>query len=96
MSCHVFSYQCLLPFWAEIPKLIKEVFVIVLAGVLILSGMTMMMNHNPIKLFSDHIDSKIGKAIVYTTSSLLGYIAGLVGIGGGIFCTNTSFNTNSR
>jgi len=63
----------------------KEVFVIVLAVVLILSGMTMMMNHNPIKLFNDHIDSKIGKAIVYVTSSILGYIAGLVGIGGGIF-----------
>ena len=63
----------------------KEVFVIVLAVVLILSGMTMMINHKPIKLFSDHIDSKIGKAIVYVTSSLLGYIAGLVGIGGGIF-----------
>ena len=63
----------------------KEVFVIILAGVLILSGMAMMMNHNPIKLFSDHVDSKIGKAIIYTISSILGYIAGLVGIGGGIF-----------
>ena len=56
----------------------KEVFVIVLAVVLILSGMTMMMNHNPIKLFNDHIDRKIGKAIVYVTSSILGYSAGLV------------------
>ena len=63
----------------------KEVFVIVLAVVLILSGMTMMINHKPIKLFTDHLDSKIGKAIVYVTSSILGYIAGLVGIGGGIF-----------
>ena len=63
----------------------KEVFVIILAVVLILSGMAMMMNHNPIKLFSDHIDSKIGKAIIYAISSILGYIAGLVGIGGGIF-----------
>ena len=32
-----------------------------------------------------HIDSKIGKAIIYVISSILGYIAGLVGIGGGIF-----------
>ena len=63
----------------------KEVFVIILAVVLILSGMAMMMNHNPIKLFSDHTDSKIGKAIIYAISSILGYIAGLVGIGGGIF-----------
>ena len=43
----------------------KEVFVIVLAVVLILSVIAMMMNHNPVKLFSDHIDSKTGKAIVY-------------------------------
>ena len=63
----------------------KEVFVIILAVVLILSGMAMTMNHNPIKLFSDHIDSKIGKAIIYAISSILGYIAGLDGIGGGIF-----------
>ena len=69
----------------------KEVFVIILAGVLILSGMAMMMNHNPIKLFSDHIDSKIGKAIIYAISSILGYIAGLVGIGGGIFLSPLLF-----
>ena len=53
----------------------KEVFVTILAVVLIFSGMAMMINHNPIKLFSDHIDSKIGKAIIYAISPILGSVS---------------------
>ncbi len=63
----------------------EEAFIKILAWTLLLSGISMFYRNREIKTFSSKLDSPSGKFLSIFFSAILGFLAGLVGIGGGIF-----------
>jgi len=63
----------------------KESFMAVLGIALLLSGSLMLLRQKEVLLPSKWLETSLGRFITSITSLLVGYLAGLVGIGGGIF-----------
>ena len=63
----------------------KELFLIILGISLLISGILLLIRKEEIKKISKSINSKIGIFIYSIVSGIIGFISGLVGIGGGIF-----------
>ena len=63
----------------------KESFTAVLGIALLLSGSLMLLRQKEVLLPSKWLETSLGRFITTITSLLVGYLAGLVGIGGGIF-----------
>ena len=63
----------------------KESFMAVLGIALLLSGGLMLLRQKEVLLPSKWLETSLGRFITSITSLLVGYLAGLVGIGGGIF-----------
>ena len=63
----------------------KESFTAVLGIALLLSGSLMLLRQKEVLLPSKWLETSLGRFITSITSLLVGYLAGLVGIGGGIF-----------
>ena len=63
----------------------EEAFIKILAWTLLLSGISMFYRNREIKTFSSKLDNPSGKFLSIFFAAILGFLAGLVGIGGGIF-----------
>ena len=63
----------------------KESFTTVLGIALLLSGGLMLLRQKEVLLPSKWLETSLGRFITSITSLFVGYLAGLVGIGGGIF-----------
>ena len=63
----------------------KELFLIILGISLLISGILLLIRKEEIENFSKSVNSKIGIFLFSIMSALIGFVSGLVGIGGGIF-----------
>ena len=63
----------------------KDLFILILAWTLLISGLLMLLRQKEIVNPSKLLDSFIGKTSSLIVSAALGFLAGLVGVGGGIF-----------
>ena len=63
----------------------KELFLIILGISLLISGVLLLIRKEEIENFSKSVNSKIGIFLFSIMSALIGFVSGLVGIGGGIF-----------
>ena len=63
----------------------EEIFIKILAWTLLISGISMFYKNREIKTFSSKLDTPLGKFLTIFIAGILGFLAGLVGIGGGIF-----------
>ena len=63
----------------------KELFLIILGISLLISGVLLLIRKEEIENFSKSVNSKIGVFLFSIMSALIGFVSGLVGIGGGIF-----------
>ena len=63
----------------------KELFLTILGISLLISGILLLIRKEEVQKFSKSINSKIGIVIYSVVSGIIGFISGLVGIGGGIF-----------
>ena len=63
----------------------EEIFIKILAWALLFSGISMFYKNREIKTFSSKLDTPLGKFLTIFIAGILGFLAGLVGIGGGIF-----------
>ena len=63
----------------------KELFLIILGISLLISGVLLLIRKEEIENFSKSVNSKIGIFLFRIMSALIGFVSGLVGIGGGIF-----------
>ena len=63
----------------------KETFLLILSLCLIISGIFLLIRQKEVQEISQNTQGKIGLIFFSTISSILGFLAGLVGIGGGIF-----------
>ena len=63
----------------------KELFLAILGTSLLISGILLLIRKEEIENFSKSVNSKIGIFLFSIMSALIGFVSGLVGIGGGIF-----------
>ena len=63
----------------------KELFLIILGISFLISGVLLLIRKEEIENFSKSVNSKIGIFLFSIMSALIGFVSGLVGIGGGIF-----------
>ena len=63
----------------------KELFFSILGISLLISGVLLLIRKEEIENFSKSVNSKIGIFLFSIMSALIGFVSGLVGIGGGIF-----------
>tara|TARA_B110000914_G_scaffold83839_1_gene73906 strand:- start:10550 stop:11212 length:663 start_codon:yes stop_codon:yes gene_type:complete len=63
----------------------EALFIKILGWTLLFSGLMMFYRHQEITSISPKLNSSIGKFISIIVAAILGFLAGLVGIGGGIF-----------
>ena len=63
----------------------KETFLLILSLCLIISGIFLLIRQKEVREIAQNTQGKIGLIFFSTISSILGFLAGLVGIGGGIF-----------
>ena len=63
----------------------KELFLAILGVSLLISGILLLIRKEEIENFSKSVNSKIGIFLFSIMSALIGFVSGLVGIGGGIF-----------
>ena len=63
----------------------KELFLAILGISLLISGILLLIRKEEIENFSKSVNSKIGIFLFSIMSALIGFVSGLVGIGGGIF-----------
>ena len=63
----------------------KELFFSILGISLLISGILLLIRKEEIENFSKSVNSKIGIFLFSIMSALIGFVSGLVGIGGGIF-----------
>ena len=63
----------------------KELFLTILGISLLISGVLLLIRKEEVQKFSKSINSKIGIVIYSVVSGIIGFVSGLVGIGGGIF-----------
>ena len=63
----------------------KELFLAILGTSLLISGIFLLIRKEEIENFSKSVNSKIGIFLFSIMSALIGFVSGLVGIGGGIF-----------
>ena len=63
----------------------KELFLTILGISLLISGILLLIRKEEVQKFSKSINSKIGIVIYSVMSGIIGFVSGLVGIGGGIF-----------
>ena len=63
----------------------KESFTAVLGAALLLSGGLMLLRQKEVLLPSKWLETSLGRIVTSIVSLLVGFLAGLVGIGGGIF-----------
>ncbi len=67
----------------------KELFLTILGISLLISGILLLIRKEEVQKFSKSINSKIGIVIYSVVSGIIGFVSGLVGIGGGIFLSPT-------
>jgi len=67
----------------------KELFLTILGISLLISGVLLLIRKEEVQKFSKSINSKIGIVIYSVVSGIIGFVSGLVGIGGGIFLSPT-------
>ena len=81
----LFLCQHLLPGLVGKIPLNKELFLTILGISLLISGVLLLIRKEEVQKFSKSINSKIGIVIYSVMSGIIGFVSGLVGIGGGIF-----------